>query len=103
MPVRRFNTKRFGIQNVLETPDVKGVYVIKDRYDRPQYVGRSNDLSRRLLAHLDRGDIGDARRFTAYQTRTDGAAKKLEKELIKAYCPPYNYQHTKDCVSRLKA
>ena len=97
MPVMRFNTKRFGIQNILETPSVKGVYVIKDRYGRPQYIGRSNDLSRRLLEHFDQGDIGDARRFSAIQTRTDGAAKKLEKQMIKTYCPPYNHHRTKDC------
>ena len=97
MPVRRFNTKRFGIENILDTPSVTGVYVIKDRYDRPQYVGRSNDLSRRLLEHFDQRDIGDARRFSAIQTRTDGAAKKLEKRLIQDYCPPYNYHHTGDC------
>ena len=97
MPVRRFNRKRFGIQNILSVPDVKDVYVILDRFNRPQYVGKSNDLQRRLLDHFDRGDIGDARRFTAYQTRTDSAASNLEKKLIRDYCPPYNILHTEGC------
>jgi excinuclease UvrABC nuclease subunit len=97
MPVRRFNTKRFGIQNILFIPAVKGVYVVKDRYDRPQYIGKSNNLNRRLLQHFDQADIGDARRFTAYQTRTENAASTLGRKLIRRYCPPYNVHDTEDC------
>ena len=97
MPVRRFNRKRFGIENVLSTPQVKGVYVILDRYDRPQYVGRSNNLSRRLLEHFDTDDVPDARGFKAYQTKTEGAARNLERRLIRRYCPPYNFLQTQGC------
>jgi excinuclease UvrABC nuclease subunit len=97
MVVRRFNTKRFGIQNVSSTPSVKGVYLILDRFNRVQYVGKSNDLSRRLTEHLNSGDIGDARRFTAYQTRTEHAAEDLERKLIRRYCPPYNIKDTEGC------
>jgi len=97
MPVRRFNTRRFGIENILSTPKVKGVYVIKDRYDRPQYVGSSNDLSRRLIQHFDQRDIGDSRGFMAYQTKTENAAKVLERKLIRKYCPPYNVLDTEEC------
>ena len=97
MPLRRFNRKRFGIQNIQLTPQVKGVYVILDRYDRPQYVGKSNNISRRLMEHLNNKDVSDARGFAAYQTRTDGAALKLEKKLIRKYCPPYNTKDTESC------
>jgi excinuclease UvrABC nuclease subunit len=97
MPLRRFNRKRFGLQNIQSTPNVRGVYVILDRYDRPQYIGKSNNLSRRLMEHFDSMDVGDARGFTAYQTRTEGAALKLEKKLIRRYCPPYNVKDTEGC------
>ena len=97
MVVRRFNSKRFGPQNVSELPQVKGVYLVLDRYGRVQYVGKSNNLQRRLMEHLNDGDIRDARHFTAYQTRTDGAATSLEKKLIRRHCPPYNVQNTQDC------
>lgn len=97
MAVRRFNTKRFGVQNVSDTPPVKGVYLIMDRFERVQYVGKSNDLSRRLMEHLNNEDIGDARKFAAYQTRTDHAAEVLEKKLIRRYCPPYNIRDTEGC------
>ena len=97
MVVRRFNTRRFGVENVSDTPSVKGVYLIKDRYGRVQYVGKSTDLSRRLTEHLNSGDIGDARKFMAYQTRTEHAAEDLERKLIRRYCPPYNIKDTEGC------
>jgi excinuclease UvrABC nuclease subunit len=97
MVVRRFNSKRLGIENITATPPVKGVYMILDRYQRVQYVGKSNNLPRRLLEHLNSGDIGDARKFTAYQTRTEHSAETLERELIRRYCPPYNIRNTEGC------
>ena len=97
MPLRRFNTKRFGIQNILSTPAVKGVYIIKDRYGRPQYIGKSGNLTRRLLEHFNDDQIGDARGFMAYQTKTAGAAASMEERLIRKFCPPYNGTHTEEC------
>jgi excinuclease UvrABC nuclease subunit len=97
MEVRRFNTKRLGVENIAATPPVTGVYLILDRYERVQYVGKSNNLPRRLTEHLNNNDIGDARRFVAYQTRTEHAAKNLERRLIRKYCPPYNFQDTRGC------
>ena len=97
MVVRRFNSRRLGVENVAATPPVKGVYMILDRYERVQYVGKSNNLPRRLMEHLNEGDIGDARKFMAYQTRTDQAAESLERKLIRRYCPPYNIRDTEGC------
>jgi len=97
MVVRRFNSRSLGVENVAATPPVKGVYVILDRYQRVQYVGKSNNVSRRLMEHLNDGDIGDARKFMAYQTRTEHAAETLERRLIRRYCPPYNTRDTEGC------
>jgi excinuclease UvrABC nuclease subunit len=98
----KLNQGRKGATSNAATPPVKGVYLILDRYDQVQYVGKSNNLSRRLMEHLDNGDIGDARRFMAYQTRTENAALKLEKKLIRSYCPPYNIRDTADCYERVE-
>lgn len=97
MVVRRFNPKRLGVENIQSTPSVKGVYMLLDRYQRVQYVGKSNNLSRRLMEHLNSRDVGDARKFMAYQTRTEGAAEKLERKLIRQHCPPYNVRETEGC------
>jgi excinuclease UvrABC nuclease subunit len=83
--------------NISGIPAVKGVYLILDRYNRVQYVGKSNNLLRRLMEHHDDNDIGDARRFMAYQTKTEGAALKLERKLIRSYCPPYNIRDAASC------
>jgi len=86
-----------GPENVVATPAVKGVYLILNRFQRVQYVGKSNNLSRRLMEHLNTGDVGDARRFMAYQTRTEHSAEALERRLIRKYCPPYNIKDTEGC------
>ena len=78
-------------------PPVSGVYLILDRNQRVQYVGKTNNLTRRLREHLDAADVGDARKFMAYQTRTEHSAGVLEKKLIQRYCPPYNIRDTEEC------
>jgi excinuclease UvrABC nuclease subunit len=86
-----------GPVNAAATPPVSGVYLILDRSQRVQYVGKTNNLTRRLREHLDSADVGDARKFMAYQTRTERAAEVLEKKLIRRYCPPYNFRDTEGC------
>lgn len=97
MVVRRFNPKRLGPVNAAAVPPVPGVYLILDRYQQVQYVGKTNSLARRLKEHLDSADVGDARKFMAYQTRTEHAAEVLERKLIRRYCPPYNIRDTEGC------
>lgn len=79
-------------------PESPGVYVFKDRDDRPLYIGKSRNIRKRVEQHFS-GAPADAReealrRLTVsveyIKTRNEVEALILENNLIKKFRPPFN-------------
>lgn len=80
-------------------PATPGVYIMRDKYDRVIYVGKSKALKNRVSSYFAPGGVpaGKTRRmvdsverFEVYHTSTELEALVLENRFIKQYMPRYN-------------
>lgn len=74
------------------TPDVAGVYVLRDFNQSIIYIGSagSGRLRERLLEHWRSSDIPEVRYFDWYQTADTRDARSLENTWIRRYQPRFN-------------
>ncbi len=80
-------------------PESCGVYLFKDAYDLPLYVGKSTHIRSRVLGHLREDDHPRKRRLLRFTDHLDFIecnseleALILEARLIKQHLPPYNVE-----------
>jgi len=78
--------------NANAAPRFPGVYALFDESRSPLYVGVADDkaLRGRLLQRFHGNDIPEARYFDWYQPRTPDEARRLGRQLVKAWKPRYN-------------
>lgn len=74
------------------TPDVAGVYVMRDMNQLIIYIGSAGAgrLRERLLEHWRDTDIPGVKYFDWYQTAGTNDARSLETSWISRYRPRYN-------------
>jgi DNA polymerase III subunit epsilon len=79
-------------------PDVAGVYVFRDRRDRPLYVGTSSSIATRVRSYFTAAEkraridemLNAAERVEAIECAHSLEAEVRELRLIAAHKPPYN-------------
>jgi len=79
-------------------PDSFGVYIFKDKTDRPIYVGKALSIKKRVRDHFSLKDKSDKEKTLSEETVAVGAiavdseieALILEANLIKKYQPKFN-------------
>ena len=93
--VKKSNILSWNRENVDSTPDVSGVYVLRNipSLNGIIYIGSSENLNRRLVEHWLTGDVTESMWFDWYETTSTGSAKELEKSWISQYSPKYNTQN----------
>ncbi len=90
-----------------DVPHVPGVYVMRDRLNRPIYVGKARDLRKRLSSYFvpsnaRRADlktkalIDSIWDFETHQVRNEAESLLLEGRLIKEFRPRYNISFRDD-------
>src|SRR5687767_9439274 len=96
---RRESWRRAGIRIAAEAPAAPGVYVLRDEGGRDLYVGKANNLKRRLAAHFARrrwrglkADLARAAGADWQEVGSELEALLLEAELIRALQPLVNVQ-----------
>jgi excinuclease UvrABC nuclease subunit len=87
MPKKGFSAK--NIERVKEGP---GVYKFFNPFDSLTYVGKANNLQKRLLQHLNEGDIPNVRKFEVKHTESTNEAESIEKNIIQRSKPIHNEQ-----------
>lgn len=87
---------------IMDLPEAKGVYIFKDHYDLPLYIGKSKNIRGRIMSHLRDDHLSKKKRlwhstdhFDWIECGTELEALILESRLIKKYMPPYNVQQKK--------
>ncbi len=109
MYAKSFNTKDKWYEKFLSKiehlPKGTGVYLFKDEYNLPLYIGKSMTIKSRVLSHLRDHDIPKKHRLLRSTDHFDFVlcdseleAEILESKLIKKHQPPYNEKlvHRKD-------
>lgn len=89
MTLRRTNKKPMSKHNIKKFHNKKGVYEIVDRNGNSKYVGKSDNLERRLKEHLSKKDVKGGSHFRTY-SKQGVSAEKLENKLIKNKKPNIN-------------
>lgn len=89
-----FKKVRYGKSAIENIPEKQGVYVINDIFGigRPDYIGKSRNLRRRVKEHLDK-DIDDffgLKTLEYTEVRNEERNGKLERELIRERKPRLN-------------
>ena len=89
-----FKKVRYGKSAIENIPEKQGVYVINGifKIGRPDYIGKSSNLRRRVKEHLDKG-IGDflgLKTLEYTEVRNEEKNSKLERELIREKKPRLN-------------
>ncbi len=86
---------------IAELPNAKGVYLFKDIYNLPLYIGKSNHIRSRIFSHLREDDIPRKKRlfhhtdhFDFIECASELEALILESRLIKKHLPPHNIEQT---------
>jgi AcrR family transcriptional regulator len=79
-----------ALANKLATlPAQPGVYLLKDQDGRVVYVGRADNLRRRVGIHVTSDLLARIADIEFQTTVTEGEALKLERDLIRQYRPQY--------------
>lgn len=83
------NRRPFTEKSIREVPKRSGVYELIGPGNKTKYVGKANNLRRRLRQHLNQMDIPGV---TAFRVRFAPpiAAEKIENRKIKRKKPPFN-------------
>lgn len=80
---KRTNKKRFSKKNIKNVaPEGSGVYEIVNSKGESLYVGKSNNVKRRLLEHIDHKDVCGAHGFRTYKPPRGYSAERYEDVLI---------------------
>lgn len=79
-----------------DVPDQSGVYDLLNRDGEVNYTGQAGAgrLRERVLEHLRERDIPGVTHFRVRPTSSGNEAKRIEKDRIKQYSPPYNSRGT---------
>jgi len=89
---RRHNTKGFSNENIDRVGNVSGAYALMNSSGNVTYVGKSNDLYRRLREHKVQEDIPNVRSFMAWETGGVKKAAAKERSLYDEFLPFHNDQ-----------
>lgn len=75
-----------------EIPKAPGVYIFKDKFGKPIYVGKAKNLRKRAKSLRDRKEalVKNIARTEYIVVRNEGEALVLENNLIKQFKPKYN-------------
>lgn len=71
-------------------PKKSGVYLFKDKNDKPLYIGKALDLKERVRSHKTRKLVQKTKRIDYFLADSEIEALLLEARLIKKYQPKYN-------------
>lgn len=103
-----FSREKPDLQKKLhDVPHVPGVYVMRDRLNRPIYVGKARDLRKRLSSYFVPSNVRRADLktkaliesiwdFEIHQVRNEAESLLLEGRLIKEFRPRYNISFRDD-------
>lgn len=90
--IRKSSIMSWTYGNISSTPDVAGVYVLRDANQTIIYIGSAgaSRLRERLLEHWNESDIPGVSYFDWYQTSSTEEARVLEKAWIAEHRPKHN-------------
>lgn len=98
---KRFDRK-FGAELLSELPTTPAVYLYKDENGQVLYVGKAKNIRRRLASYRNasrrkahrkmRMIVREASSLEVRLQDSEGAALRLENELIRALAPPFNVE-----------
>ena len=86
----------------LNITDLSGVYLFMDKNEAVLYIGKANNLKKRILDHFKQTVFPDTivipkiSRIETITTKNEKEALLLENRLIKQYLPKYNTQWKDD-------
>jgi excinuclease UvrABC nuclease subunit len=94
-PIRRetMAKKGFSAKNIENLKKGPGVYKLFNPQDSLTYAGKANNLQRRLMQHLNEGDIPGVRKFQVKHTESTKEAERIEKNIIQRFKPIHNEHH----------
>jgi excinuclease UvrABC nuclease subunit len=94
--IRKSVIMQWGHGNISTTPDVAGVYVLRDFSQRIVYIGSAGAgrLRERLMEHWNNSDVPSVSHFDWYQTIGTDDARQLERYWVGKYQPRFNRQLT---------
>ncbi len=87
-------------EKIAKAPEKGGVYIFKAR-QRPIYIGKANNIKKRLLQHLKLSEV-EPKEFAIFRdsdsvewiiTRNEFESLVLEVDLIQSHKPKYNVLH----------
>ena len=83
-------------KNIKKFHNKKGVYEIVDRNGNSKYIGKSDNIERRLKEHLNKKDVKGGSDFRTY-SKQGVSAEKLENKLIKKKNPLIIFESGNNC------
>lgn len=95
----KIKPKKFSKKTIRKTPEEPGVYIYLDKEGNTLYIGKSNNLRRRIESYLSSSVAGKTKKlveeiyqFATISVTSDLEALLLEAELVGKLKPPYNIQ-----------
>lgn len=89
MGKKRMNRQYFNKKSLLKVPERPGVYELIGPRNKTKYVGKANNLRRRLRQHLNQRDVQGTMGFRV-RFAPPSVAEKIENRIIKKKKPPFN-------------
>jgi len=89
--------------NKNEIPESPGVYIFKDKYDEPIYIGKAKNLRNRVVTYFNSNSnwkvkrlVSEAKNISFVLSKNEANALLAEYSLIQEYKPKYNIQFKDD-------
>ena len=89
--------------NPKEIPDSPGVYIFKDKYDEPIYIGKAKNLRNRVVTYFNPNSawkvkrlVSEAENISFVLSKNEANALLAEFSLIQEFKPKYNIQFKDD-------
>lgn len=89
--------------NTNEIPESPGVYIFKDKYDEPIYIGKAKNLRSRVVTYFNSNStwkvkrlVSEAKNISFVLSKNEANALLAEYSLIQEYKPKYNIQFKDD-------
>ena len=89
--------------NTNEIPASPGVYIFKDKYDEPIYIGKAKNLRNRVVTYFNSNStwkvkrlVSEAENISFVLSKNEANALLAEYSLIQEYKPKYNIQFKDD-------
>ena len=89
--------------NTNEIPESPGVYIFKDKYDEPIYIGKAKNLRNRVVTYFNSNStwkvkrlVSEAENISFVLSKNEANALLAEYSLIQEYKPKYNIQFKDD-------